>query len=562
MADESETMMSATLRFPFQASLDGYAMVETDGNLYYGLDISLEPAELPAQAYSHSNSESDSQSGLGLESNDDEDEDKPQQQEQQSNSKNIFYPPRLVSLVKDKEQEQKQEPEKLTSRPVSVLMHPHRINTSDQQRFATEHEMAAAEEAEEENIICESPSTSTLDETEVEEESTIRVSVPSSSAQRFIPSRYYATPLIKDDLTSTPVAIYGLEKPSDHVSKKKAPAVLRQRGNSAAAQARPSSHQHQPSPLSAVNHDNRAEEASRASTSSTRRLSMFLGREHTPTVPSAGVSRPMIGSISSSGSSATTATMRSAASAVSDVSNATSISTSSSPTIVDANQKPASHSPSTTPAIDQTPSFTRPAQPLRRPTAPIPSFTTDHAALTGGDTRRNSIFNFSKPKFSSPMMHHRAGIQSGENLTTIRAVTDDQVTPTPAATESQPFHESSLEASSSSSKQMPFSPDSFVSPHTHAHTSESYDITNSTSDSNVYNNNTTSFSQTNRPHTSHHDQRPAAISNTSSPQYQPYTRNEQQPQPPIRKLKKSDHHQHRATKLFTRMFVTDLNQKA
>ena len=185
MADESETMMSATLRFPFQASLDGYAVVETDGNLYYGLDISLEPAELPAQACSHSNSKSNSQSGLGLGSSDDEDEDKQQQQEQQSSSKNISYPPRLDSLVKDKEheREQEQEPEKLTPRPVSVLMHPHRINTSDQQRFATEHEMAAAEEAEEENIICESPSTSTLDETEAEEESTIRVSVPSSSVK-------------------------------------------------------------------------------------------------------------------------------------------------------------------------------------------------------------------------------------------------------------------------------------------------------------------------------------------------------------------------------------------
>lgn len=555
-------MMSATLRFPFQASLDGYAMVETDGHLYYGLDISLEPAELPAQAYSNSNSESDTQSGLGLDSND-EDEDKQQQQEPQSTSKNISYPPRSDSLLKNKEQDQDQEPEELTPRPVSVSMHPHRINTSDQQRFATEHEMAAAEELEEENIICESPSSSTLDETEAEEESTIRVSVPSSSVQQLISSRYYATPLIKDDLTSTPVAIYGLEKPSDHVPKKKTPAVLRQRGNSAAAQARPSSkhqHYHQPSPLSGVNHDNRVEEQARVSTSSTRRLSMFLGRTPTPTIPSAGVSRPTIGSISSSGSSATTATMRSAVSAVSDVSNATSISTSSSPTIVDANQKPASHSPSTTPALDQTSSFTRPAQPLRRTTAPISSFTTtDHAPITASDTRRNSIFNFSMPKFSSPMMYHRAGIQSSENLTTIRAVTDDQVTITAAAANTQPFHDSSFEASSSS-KQMPFSPDSFVSPHTHP-TTQSYDTSNPPSDSNAYNN-TTSFSQTNRPHTSHQDQRPPSISNAPNPQYQPYTRNEQQPQPQLRKLKKSDHHQHRATKLFTRIFVTDLNQKA
>lgn len=554
-------MMSATLRFPFQASLDGYSMVETDGNLYYGLDISLEPAELPAQVYSHLNSESDTHSGLGLDSNDDEDEDKQQQQE--SKSQVVFHPPRWDSLVKSQEQEQEQEQEQapdVAPRPVSVSMHPHRINTSDQQRFATDHEMAAAEEVEEENMICESPSSSTLDETEAEEESTIRVSVPSSSVQQFIPSRYYATPLIEDDLTSTPVAIYGLEKPSGHVSKKKAPAVLKQRGSSAAAQARPSSrHQQQPSPLSWT--DNRAEEQARASTSSTRRLSMFLGRAPTPTTaPASGVSRPTIGSISSSGSSATTATMRSAVSAVSDVSTASSISASSSPTIIDSNRKP--DSPSTTPDLAQTSSSTRPPQPLRRTTAPIPTLTNDHTPIIRGDTRRSSIFNFSMPKFSSPMMHHRAGIQSSENLTTIRAVRDDdQVTITSSTANSYPFHDPTPEtsSSSSSSKQMPFSPDSFVSPHTQP-TPESYTTTNNPpSDIKAYNN-TTSFSQINRPHTSHHDQRPPP---PITPQYQPYRRNEQQPQSQLRKPKKSDHHhQHRATKLLTRIFVTDLNQKA
>lgn len=557
MADESETMMSATLRFPFQASLDGSAMVETDGNLYYGFDSSHGFAELPTQSYSTSNS--DSQSGLGLES--DGDQEKQQQQHSSSSSQIIFHPPRWDSLKRDQEQEQ--EPEEVAPRP--VWMHPHRINTSDQQRFATEHEMAAAEEIEEEHIICESPSSSTVDATEAEEESTIRVSVPSSSVQQFIPSRYYATPLIKDDPISTPVALYGLEKPSDHVPRKKAPVVLRQRGNSAAAPTRPSSrHQHQPSPLSStVNPDNRVEETSRASMSSTSRLSMFWGRTPDTTVtPSNSVSRPTVGSISSAGSSATTSTMRSAVSAVSDLSTATSISASSSPTIVDANQKladPPSH-PTTTPDNSQpTSSFSRPPQPLRRQTTSIPNPTTGHTPITGGDARRNSIFNFSLPKFSSPMMHHRAGIQSSENLTTIRAVSDDQVTVT--ATNTHPFHDPPLEASSSSSsKQMPFSPDSFVSPHTHAHTSEPYTM-NNRSDSNEYQN-TNSFSQVNRPHTSHHDQRPPAFSNTSNPQYRAYTRNDQQQQPQLRKPKKSDHHQNRATKLFMRIFVTDLDQKA
>jgi hypothetical protein len=252
--------------------------------------------------------------------------------------------------------------------------------------------------------------------------------------------------------------------------------------------------------------------------------------------------------------------MRSAVSAVSDLSTATSISTSSSPTIVDANQKPAdppSHPTTTTDNSQPTSSFSRPPQPLRRQTTPIPTPTAGHTPIPGGDARRNSIFNFSLPKFSSPMMHHRAGIQSSENLTTIRAVSDDQVTITAANT--QPFQDP-LVSSSSSSKPMPFSPDSFVSPHTHVHTSGPYN-TNNPSDSNEYKN-INSFSQINRPHTSHHNQRPPAFNNTSNPQYRAYTRNDQQEQPPLRKPKKSDHHQNRATKLFTRIFVTDLGQKA
>lgn len=549
MADEYETMMSATLRFPFQASLDGYSMVETDGDLYYGLDLSLEPVELPAQVFSISKQESNTEAGLGLRSDDDhDDEEDKQQQGQHSNSEDIFHPLGRDIVVKIQEQERGSED--VAPRPVSVSMHPHRIDTSDQQRFATDHEMAATEAAEEEKIICESPSSSTLDATETEQESTTRVSVPSSRTQQSIPRRYYATPLIKDDLTTTPVAIYGLEKPSDHVAKKKAVTMLRQRGISAVAPVRPSSrHQRQFSPLSAVNHDNHVEEQARTSTSSARGLSLFLGRIPTSAVPSAVVSRPTIGSISSSGSSATTATMRSRISAVSDVSTTTSISTSSSPT-VDANQKPVEppSDSTTTPNHNQaTSSFARP-QPLRQTTVPISSFKTNHIPLTGADTHRKPVFNFSMPKYSSSMMYHRAGIQSSDNLTTIRAVTDDQVTIHTA--DAHPFHDSSREASSSS-KQMPFSPDSFLSPHTY-----------SPSDSNAYNNKT-SFSQINRPTRYYHDQNPPAISNAPNPQYQAYPRNNQQPRLQLGKQDESDHHQHRASSLFTRrMFVTDLDQKA
>ncbi|EEA27246.1 hypothetical protein PMAA_021340 [Talaromyces marneffei ATCC 18224] len=536
--------MSATLRFPFQASLDGSAVVETDGSLYYGLDISHGFAELPAEGYPTLNSESEMQLGLGLYLERDDYEE--EQEEPHSSSKIVRHPQRWDSLVKSKDQEQKQEPEEVTPRPISVSMHPHRINTSDQQRFATEHEMAAAEELEEENTICESPLSSTLDEAEA----TIRVSVPSSSVQQFIPSRYYATPLIKDDPTSTPVALYGLEKPSDYVPRKKGPAGSRQRGNTTVAAQSASRHQHQPSPLSStVNPENRVEAAPRASTPSMRTLSIFLGRTSTlNTVYPTAVSRPTIRSISSSGSSATTSTVRSVGSAVSDVSVATSISTSifvPSPTMVEANQKPTSDPGTTTTTLDHnqnpTSPFSRP-QPVRRTTAPISNFTTDHIPVVGGDTRRNSISNF-----SSPMIHHRAGIKSSDNLTTIRAISDNQVTI--PATNNYVFHDPSLEDySSSSSKQMPFSPDSFISPHTHA-----YD-----SDSNEYNN-SNSFSQINRPHTSHHDQR--SFPKTPNPHYQAYTRNDKS-QSQLRKPKKSGH-QRRATKLFTRIFISDLNhQKA
>ncbi|EED19674.1 hypothetical protein TSTA_029500 [Talaromyces stipitatus ATCC 10500] len=411
--------MSATLRFPFQASLDGSSLVETDGCLYYGLDIShgIVAAELPAQGLltpDSSSSESDPEPGLGLGLNLDGDGCEKRGQNQQLDTNGMSHPPRWDSL-RDTQAE-----ESFTPRPAPIPMHPHRIYTSDQQRFAREHEMTATEvEEEENNMICESPSTSTLTNpleetlTLTETERTIRLPVPLTNQ---LP-RYYATPLIKDDPLSTPVAIYGLEKPSDHIPKKKAPAVLRQRNsNPSAAQARPSSrHLHPPSPLSStVSLNDRVEEQRRPSTSSTRRLSMFLGRTSNPNgLPSTGVSRPAIGSISSSGSSATTSTMRSAVTTASEASTASSIPTptfTQSPTTLDGNQKPASPSP-----LDH--------NTLRRKTTPInPNEPTPISRQT---SRRNTIFNFSKPKIL-PMMYHRSGIQSSDNLSTIRAVTNDQ----------------------------------------------------------------------------------------------------------------------------------------
>lgn len=581
-ADEFDTM-SATLRFPFQASLDGSTMVETDGSLYYGRDTTHPCYEMQADAGVEADPKSKSQSENPLDSELERDPEGDSNKEQGPHNKEqppvSVFPPRWDSLILSN-----QNSGVVTSRPISML--PRRIYTSDQQRLATKYEMAAEDTVEmdgveEEKMMCESPApTTTLEAPLQSEVPELQLPAPSS-----MPPRFYATPIVKDDPTSTPPGLYGLEQPSEHVPRpKKLVAQRRQRPPPAVTSSRPTSrHQLQPSPLSASTTQLASSEEQAPSTF-TRRLSVILGRssQYIPASPgpeTQTVIRPTIGSISSSGSVSTTSTMRSVATTATESSNYTtstststpSSSTSSSPTLSAVpitEEKPTSESESPMPftradtltgmeeKADIPTSQPSPPRPLRSNTTPIMNSITENSSSSGESSRRNSIFGMSRRK-QSPT-GGRLVKQNPQNPNTIRAVSNSAST-TETVSSKNPSTDS-IPLDATASRRMPFSPDSFESPHNQLYrVQSSYRTTPVSNDDNdFYNNDPTSRNSnttTERPHTSYHNS--LASGSSSTPDFSKlnsrYMRKESKDSTPTLsgKQKKAN----RATKFFSRIFV-------
>jgi hypothetical protein len=497
--------MSATLRFPFQASLDGSSLVESDGNFYYGLDA--------AHVFEMQAAESDTESEADAES------------EQTASMDSVQQANRPVTYILDDEPV-------TTSRPVSMM--PHRIYTSDQQRFATEHEMAAEETEtdEAESAYCESP-TSTIEPPEEKQ------------PRRNGPPRFYSTPIVEGDPTSTPVLLYGLEQPSEHIPRPK--KLSRSRNYHSAAPVRPSS-RHGPSPLSWEVQPGIPEE----SDFSSRRISMLFRRASMHLTQSTYIpSKAERPAVDSTCSSSTTSTVRSMATAAEDDSTTPASSTSASPTLeaVPSREEKPDPSPSlsSTDHIQDTqpdpssfsPSLPPSPRPVRRRATSIMTSISDNASVS---SRRMSIFNFRFRKSSF--------MRSNETLSTIRA---EAPPPTASASTESP------------SKPMPYSPDSFESPHTQTgrgRTMHRKPLDNDTND----NTNDTTSPDTIRPHTSYNPATapartsystiPRAVRNFSKPRNFPA---KLQPSPLGQSEMSKQRKANRATRFFSRIFISDNN---
>ncbi|OKL62827.1 hypothetical protein UA08_01706 [Talaromyces atroroseus] len=546
-ADEYNTM-SATLRFPFQASLDGSSLVETNGDFYYGHGTAHVVAELPAETPPEEPvTEEAEQSEPEAEAATMADLDEEQQHYNQQPPA-VYQTPRWDSLLND------QGPQVTTSRPVSLL--PHRIDTSDQQRFATEHEMTA-EQTEDEGLYCESPT------------STIEPPAPSKVellAQRGAPPRFYSTPIVDGDPSSTPVALYGLEQPSEHIVRsKKLVSPLRSRTYYSTAPIRPSS-RHGPSPFSSTLRPG-IPEAPEPLESSSKRISVMLRRasQHltqSTYIPSR-VDRPGVDSTGSS----TNSTIRSMATtfAPGDEYTTPASSTAASPTLEATpppDEKPSPSADTTDHhiqdnqpdvAVSSPPSLPpSPPRPIRRKTTSAMSYVSDSASVSGESSRRMSIFNlrFRKP---SPMSQH-SFTRSNETLSTIRAAGED-------AQHANTFPLPPAAPTRSPSKPMPYSPDSFISPHGRTQ----YRTTPLPDDDTTTNNSIASPNPI-RPHTSYIPAT-ASSSNTTSRSIRNFSKprnfeSATQSQPSGHGHSEKSEKQkrtaaHRATKFLARVFISD-----
>ncbi|KAH8694972.1 hypothetical protein BGW36DRAFT_360691 [Talaromyces proteolyticus] len=195
--------MSATLQFPFQASLQRNSLVESQGELY-GFDVNAYH-EIPSPDL-----------------------------DEEEQLKATYNNPRWDSLPSD------QELFMMASQRLSMIEPEGEMIREQQIGLSEEFTLYNAHDEEKEVVRCESPETLTP-------ETHLRLLTPTA-----IP-RYYSTPIVDNDPSTTPVLLYGLEQPSDYLLAASRKLVkLRPMSFLASGPAsRPSSsHRHQPSPLS------------------------------------------------------------------------------------------------------------------------------------------------------------------------------------------------------------------------------------------------------------------------------------------------------------------------